>query len=184
MSLQKQRLLPADTTHENCIPDFIKYTGMAKAVKSAHINKLTQEAPVKKKAPLKYSDKSAGQPALLYVFEELKKLMLPYVKGTIELQGGIGGQVSLISKKPAELNGKKKSEILFAAALIQKGYVGFYFMPIYVQPEIKEVLKPELMKCLKGKSCFYIKQVDKEIFSQIKDALKAGYKKYTEKGWV
>lgn len=157
---------------------------MAKTVNPAQLYKLHNEAPVKKKAPLKYSDKSVGQPALLYVFDELKKLMLPYVKGTIELQGGTGGQVSLISKKPAELNGKNKSELLFAAALIQKGYVGFYFMPVYALPEIKEVLKPELMKCLKGKSCFYIRQFDKEIFSQIKEAVKTGYQKYTEKGWV
>jgi len=68
--------------------------------------------------------------------------------------------------------------------LVQKGYVGFYYMPVYTEPSIKKLIKPELLKCLKGKSCFYIKKFDKEIFSQIKEALAIGYKEWHQQGLI
>jgi hypothetical protein len=33
---------------------------------------------------------------------------------------------------------------------IQKGYVGFYFMPIYVNPALRSKLAPSLKKLLKS----------------------------------
>jgi hypothetical protein len=138
-----------------------------------------------KKAKIKYADKSAGQPGLVLIFEELKKLFLPYVKGAIKLHGGDKGKIILVSEKDIEVSGRKMSEIWFASALVQKGYVGFYYMPMYAQPEkIKARIGPELMGCLKGKSCFHINKNDKIIFSQIAQALKAGYDCYEKMGWV
>ncbi len=74
----------------------------------------------------------------------------------------------LVSEKPVEINGKTRDEYWFGAIIIQRGYVGFYFMPVRDAAEKKEVFKPELLKCLKGKSCFHIKKGDAEIFKQIK----------------
>ena len=133
---------------------------------------------------IKYSDKSLGQPQLVPIFEEIKKMLKPYEKGTMILFGGSGGKVGLVSKKPVEILGRKKDELWFASALVQKGYVGFYFMPVYGDPSIKKVIKPELLKCLKGKACFYIKKFDKEIFSQIKEVLAIGYSLWHQRGWV
>src|SRR5947199_160940 len=79
------------------------------------------------------------------------------------------------SKKPVEILGRRRDELWFASALIQKAYVGFYFMPVYADTTVKDLIKPELLDCLKGKSCFHIKKYDKRIFSQIKDALNMGY---------
>lgn len=106
----------------------------------------------------KYADKSAGQPELPPIFEALKELLTPYVKGSIVMRGGSGGQVALVSEKEIWVEGKKKPELHFAAVLIQKGYVGFYFMPVYSDPERKELFAPELLKLLKGKACFHIKK--------------------------
>jgi len=137
----------------------------------------------KSETGIKYTDKSAGQPELTPVFEAIRKLLLPYEKGTIKLISS-GGQVVLISKKPVEILGRKKDELWFASALIQKGYVGFYYMPVYGDPMVKELIKPELLKCLKGKACFHIKSYDKEILSQIKHALNVGYNLWHKRGWV
>jgi hypothetical protein len=68
--------------------------------------------------------------------------------------------------------------------LVQKGYVGFYYMPVYGDPRVKELIKPELLKCLKGKSCFHIKKYDREILSQIKDALSVGYNIWHSRKWL
>jgi len=133
---------------------------------------------------LKYADKSAGQPELIPIFETLKKLLLPYVKGPIKLRGGEGGQMALVSEKEIEIAGRKRKELWFAAILIQKGYVGFYYMPVYVETDIKKIFQPELLKLLKGKSCFHIKKLDEDLIAQIKSALKLGYAMYKKVGWV
>ena len=151
------------------------------AVKKVVSKKATAE---KGDIGIKYEDKSAGQPQLIPIFEELKKLMLPYGKGSIKVRGGTGGQLALVSEKPVEINGKKRDEWWFGGVLIQKGYVGFYFMPVHKVSERKEVFKPELLKCLKGKSCFHIKDYDPEIFKQVEDALAKGYRKHQERGWI
>lgn len=133
---------------------------------------------------IKYSDKSAGQPELVPIFDKLKKLLLPYEKGSIVKRGGEGGQIIMVSERPFEFQGKKRPELWFAAALVQKGYVGFYFMPVYAKPEMKQVFEPELLQCLKGKGCFHIKKDDPGLFRQIKDALAKGYVLYKERGWI
>ena len=133
---------------------------------------------------IKYSDKSPGQPQLVPIFEEIKKMLTPYGKGTMKLLGGSGGRVSLVSQKPVEILGRRRDELWFAGALVQKGYVGFYYMPVYTDPSIKKLIKPELLKCLKGKSCFYIKKFDKEILSQVKEALATGYKEWRQRDWI
>jgi hypothetical protein len=133
---------------------------------------------------IKYSDKSSGQPQLVPIFKEIKKMLARYEKGTLKLSGGSRGKVGLVSKKPVEILGRKRDELWFAGALVQKGYVGFYYMPVYGEPSLKKWIKPELLKCLKGKSCFYIKKFDKEIFSQMKEALAIGYKEWHQRGWI
>lgn len=133
---------------------------------------------------IKYSDKSAGQPELTPIFKELVKIMTPFAKGSVEKKGGKDGQVGLISFEPVEINGKLTDEVYLAGGLVQKGYVGFYFMPAYTIPEMKAEIHPELLKCLKGKSCFHIKKMNDEVAEQIKDALKKGYDLYKKKGWI
>ena len=142
--------------------------------------KLSQQ---KTETGIKYTDKSAGQPELTPIFEGIKKLLLPYEKGTMKVVSS-PGQVVLISKKPVEILGRKKGELWFASALVQKGYVGFYYMPVYGDAKVKELIKPELMKCLKGKACFHIKNYDREIFLQIKDALRVGFVLWKKRGWL
>jgi hypothetical protein len=111
-------------------------------------------------------------------------MLMPYEKGTMKFLGGSGGKAVLISKKPVEIYGRKRGDLWFASALVQKGYVGFYYMPVYGDPVVKKMIKPELLKCLKGKACFHIKKFDSEIFSQIKHALKVGYDCWHKRGWI
>ncbi|MGJ4746093.1 DUF1801 domain-containing protein [Leptospira sp. SA-E8] len=146
--------------------------------------KKTKKTNSSPKQGIKYEDKSAGQPELVPIFDEIKKLIKPYKKGSLKEREGTGGQYSLVSEMEIEVDGKKKPEVYFVGLLVQKGYVGFYFMPIYAEPELKKVFPQELLKCLKGKSCFYIKKKDPVLLSQIKDALKLGYEEYKKKGWV
>jgi len=143
-----------------------------------------ESAADKTEIKIKYSDKSPGQPELVPIFEEIRKLLIPYEKGTMKLSGGTEGKVVLISKKSVEILGRKRDELWFASALVQKGYVGFYYMPVYGDNEVKKLIKPELLKCLKGKACFHIKKFDPEIFLQVKEALKIGYECWQKRRWI
>jgi hypothetical protein len=173
---------------------------MAKATKSTK----TSDSPVKKSAKkaaakkaaspktagknaatgIKYNDKSTDQPELQPIFTGLKKLLLPYVKGKIVQRGGDGGQIILVSEKPVEINGKKRDGYWFVALLIQRGYVGFYFMPAETKKEKEDIFQPELLKCLKGKSCFHIKKSDPVLLKQVETALAKGYQACLRKGWI
>ncbi len=165
---------------------------MAKAAKKTAPKKTAlKKTPAKKKAvtekkeiTIKYSDKSAGQPKLVPIFKTLASLMEPFQKGSLEKKGGKDGQVSLVSREPVEIADKKIDDLFLAGALVQKGYVGFYYYPIYLEPAFKSELKPELLKCLKGKTCFHIKKMDDQLAGQIKEALQKGYELFKKKGWI
>lgn len=155
-----------------------------KKTATAAVAKKQKAGEKKDKFSFKYSDKSAGQsPVLLQIWEAIRDMMLPYEKGVMKVHGGSGGQITLINHKPVEIFGRKRDALWFAAALIQKGYVGYYLMPVY-GAEGKLPIKPELMKCLKGKACFHIKKSDPEMMKQIKESLKLGYEAYKKRGWI
>lgn len=143
------------------------------------------QKPKKKTIEIKYADKSAGQPAMVEIFEALKALLVPYFhKREIQAHEATYGQINLVSHKPVLINGVKKEEVWFVSLLIQKGYVGFYFMPIYCLPEVKEMVTEPLLKCLKGKSCFHIKKLDDGLKMDIKKAIKIGFDVFVQKGWL
>ena len=144
----------------------------------------TKKAASKSATGIKYEDKSAGQPQLVPIFTKIRDMLVKYGKGSVKQRGGEGGQVVLVSEKPVVIQGKKRDELWVGGLLVQKGYVGFYFMPAQNAAEKKEIFKTELLKCLKGKSCFHIKKEDPVIFEQIEQALRLGFQKYKERGWI
>ncbi len=122
-------------------------------------------------------------PDLLPLFEELKKLFAPYAK-RLTVRRDEPGYYDLWSEKEVEIAGRKRKDVYFAGLIIQKSYVGFYYMPVYTHEEAKGFFGPELLATLKGKSCFYIKKLTPELRAQIRQALKSGYDLYGQRGWV
>jgi hypothetical protein len=153
---------------------------MAKAAKPD----ARRPAAKKKDLSIRYQDKSPGQPDLAQLFEELSRLLAPYEKGCLEKHGGSGGKLALITNKEVVIDGRKRENLWFVSLLVQKGYVGFYYMPVYMNPLVRAKLKPELLKCLKGKACFHIRKKDPLILRQIEEALVIGYDAYKKFGWV
>ena len=90
----------------------------------------------------------------------------------------------LWSFKDLEIEGRKRKEVFFAGLIIQKSYVGFYFMPVYTNAEARALIPAELLRLLKGKSCFHIKSLTPGLLSQIEAALQEGYEIYRKRGWV
>jgi len=117
------------------------------------------------------------------LFDTLKPLLQAYQPPLVP-KTDTERYFDLWSPKPIVIDGRKKKEVFFAGLIIQKDYVGFYFMPIYAETDLKPVVKPELLRLLKGKSCFHIKKLDEELLHQIEAALKVGYELYQQRGWV
>lgn len=117
------------------------------------------------------------------IFNEIKALMQAYAP-PLTAKMDDSSHYDLWSIKDLVIEGRKRKEVYFAGLVIQKSYVGFYYMPIYANTELKTVFAPDFLKLLKGKSCFHIKKLDDALKEQIRAALKIGYENYQKNGWI
>ncbi len=116
-------------------------------------------------------------------FEQLKPLISRY-SPPLQPKTDTDRYYDVWSFKELVIADRKRKEVFFAGLIIQKAYVGFYFMPVYTDPETKSFFPPELLRLLKGKSCFHIKKLTPELLTQVDAALERGFKLYQERGWV
>ncbi|MBI3474184.1 MAG: hypothetical protein HY010_00490 [Acidobacteria bacterium] len=93
----------------------------------------------------------------------------------------------LIAPKPVAIPGAyggKPMDKAVTAIIEQKGYIGFYCSPGYFTEGLGADAPPEMMKFLKGKSCFHVTRLDAKLEKEIEGALKAGTKLFKKQGWL
>ena len=117
------------------------------------------------------------------IFSTLRNQLKMYAPPFTSKQDGAGA-FDLWSIKDLVIEGRKRKEVYFAGLILYKTYIGFYYMPVYAEPEIKAVFPVELLALLKGKSCFHIKKLDEKLLSQIRSVMDFGLTAYQERGWV
>lgn len=120
---------------------------------------------------------------LLPLFAEVKQLLTPYA-ARLTARKDEPGYYDLWSEKEIVVAGRRRREVFFAGVIVQKSFVGFYFMPLYADDDLSRVFGAELLATLKGKSCFHLKRLTPELKAQIGAALAAGWRLYEERGWV
>ena len=107
------------------------------------------------------------------VFEQLKNILQPYARNLT---------ITADTSKGYSLDGpyseKWKKVIFFGAAQIQKNYVSFYLMPVYMYPELLKDISPELKKRMQGKSCFNFRKVEPALFKELADLTRKGVEKF------
>ena len=126
------------------------------------------------------------------VFQKLHQLLLrrvPPFKAGGDERGMFRGKKSfhLVVPKAVAIPGAyggKPTELCMASIVMQKGYVGFYFMPIYMNSALEKKLSPGLLKLLKGKACFHIKSLDATLLEGIDAALTLGAKAFKDRDWA
>lgn len=123
------------------------------------------------------------QTELVDIYNKIKKLLKKY-EGELQPKIDLDSRYDLWSFKDLEIDGRKRKEVYFAGLIIQSKYVGFYYFPIYTDTELKDVFNSELIKLLKGKSCFHVKKIDDKLEKQIEEALEIGYNLYKKRGWI
>jgi hypothetical protein len=120
---------------------------------------------------------------LLPLFTEIKDLLGPYA-ARLTVRRDERGYFDMWSEKDIVVDGRRRKDVYFCGLVIQKSYVGFYFMPLYAGDDLAAVFGPELLATLKGKSCFHLRRVTPQLKEQIAAALAAGWRLYEDRGWV
>jgi hypothetical protein len=120
------------------------------------------------------------------IFEAIEHVLLRYASPfTVRRETPADKpDVHLWSGGDVEIAGRKRAEVYFAGAIVQQGYVGSYFQPVYSDPAREDLVPPELRALLKGKSCFHVGELDDERLGQIEHALEQGFGLYRERGWI
>jgi hypothetical protein len=120
---------------------------------------------------------------LLPLFAGVKRLMTPYAR-RLTARRDEPGYYDLWSEKDIVVSGRRRTAVFFCAVIIQKSYVGFYFMPLYADEDRSLVFGPDLLATLRGKSCFHLRHLTPALSEQIAAALAAGWQLYEDRGWV
>ena len=136
----------------------------------------------------KRKPKEASDP-LESVYEQVKKLLKRHAPPFKLRDLGVRNKKSaqLVVPKPVVIPGAyggKPVDLQMAAVISQKGYVGFYVTTIYMSESAKRRLSPQLVKLLKGKTCFHLKKLDDGLKGDIAAVLELGAKTYRKRGWL
>lgn len=113
------------------------------------------------------------------VFKALKAIMLPMAK-SLDITKDETGHLDVYTFHKMK-NGKP---MWFGGVRIQKKYVSYYLMPIYVNPELLQGMSPDLKKRMTGKSCFNFKEVQKIQFDELKLLTQKGFQDYQLSGYI
>jgi hypothetical protein len=105
-----------------------------------------------------------------------------------EMMSEYESRLKVIDDEPGKyyLNGswseQYQKEYFFGAVLIQKRYVSYYLMPVYMYPELLDGISPELKKRMQGKSCFNFNKIDKKLMAELTRLTKKGFARFKKEG--
>jgi hypothetical protein len=117
------------------------------------------------------------------IFKQVKSVMESYVPPFV-VRKETDKRYELWTGKEVFAAGKTRDEMMLAAIMIEKNSVAFHYFPLYCFPELKEKLPSDLLKVLKGKTCFHLKKPDTKLYKQIDEALKIGHAAFKKQGWI
>lgn len=157
---------------------------MPAAKKTAAAKKTTAKgAPAARRAPAAgKSPARSGAPAssadLEAVFSRLKGLLSQHAP-----------RLTVVHEKPDiyYLNSSKPfkgKDLFFGAVQVKKSYVSFHLFPLYLHPELKDGLSPELKKRMQGKTCFNFTRVEEPLLDELVALTRRGFDTFAKEGLV
>jgi hypothetical protein len=111
-------------------------------------------------------------------YAELQEILAAYEKDFHVVPNKPGGY--WLETKCAVYRGKP---LLFAAVALNKSYVSYHLMPIYVKPELGKGISAELKKRKQGKCCFNFTAPDAELFKELSQLTREGFACYQDKNF-
>lgn len=113
------------------------------------------------------------------LFDHLKAILAPYASSLRVTQDEAGSYTL-----ETGYSEKWKKPLFFGSAVIQKNYVSFYLMPVYMYPDLLEGISLGLKKRMQGKSCFNFKQVDEALLSELLALTQQSFARFQQEGFV
>lgn len=113
------------------------------------------------------------------IFKQLKEILVPY-STNLDLKVDNESEYFLNTKFIM----KNRKPLYFGSVKINKNYVSFHMMPVYVFPELLDDISPELKKRMQGKSCFNFQKLDIDLFKELSKLTTLGHKKYQLSGYI
>jgi hypothetical protein len=128
--------------------------------------------------------------SLASVYKAVERLMLTYsppFRTDISCVTRGKKSLQLTVPKPVAVPGAyggKPTKLMMSGLILQKDFVGFYLMCIYMNDAVKKKLSPRLLKLLKGKTCFHLKCIDDDLLRDIRHALNLSVSVFRQKDWA
>ena len=113
------------------------------------------------------------------VFNALKNILTPYSEDLVIVTDEAGHyylNTAFIMKN--------KKPMYFGSVKINKKYVSFHLMPVYVFPELLETISPDLKHRMQGKSCFNFSKIDVHLFNELTSLTKNSVAAFTKAGYL
>lgn len=117
--------------------------------------------------------------ALRTVFDVLREVLRPYAVA-LEVKRDSASDFYLDTRHIQ----KNKKPLFFGAVRVQKNYVSFHLMPVYLEPRLLDGVSERLMKRMHGKSCFNFIELDRSLAEELAALTAAGYAHYEKLGLV
>ncbi len=119
------------------------------------------------------------------IYNKLRKTLEKYSPPMVASPANSPHGFSLMGNKPVPYGYDKKiiPGMFFAAIAHRKDSVTFHFFPIYMNTKLGEEA-PNLIKCLKGKTCFHFKKEEQVNEKELNALLKSGVKAWKKAGYM
>jgi len=118
------------------------------------------------------------------VFAALRPALARHAK-KLHVVSDTASEYTLVSATQYPLPQKKGERIYFAALKMGKAYVSLHLFPLYMNPELRGTVAPELKKRMHGKTCFNFRTVpEKSLLKELDRVIAAGFKDFRTKKWV
>lgn len=113
------------------------------------------------------------------LFDELKSILAPYSRHLDVVEDS--GESYHLDTRHVMKNGKP---LFFGAAKINKRYVSFHLMPVYVNPSLLDSISASLRKRMQGKSCFNFVSSDQTLLAELRALTESAYRDYVRQGYI
>ncbi len=92
-------------------------------------------------------------------------------------------QLHIYGREEVKIDKRPKQKTSVVGLMIHKDYVGFYSMGVYAFPQ-EFNLSPTFQKMLKGKSCFYLREINPTIEKEISKIIEKNIKLFKKQQWI
>jgi hypothetical protein len=117
-------------------------------------------------------------------FAMLKPVLGKYAK-RLSVKFDTPTEYTLVTKSPSPFPQHKGQPMYFGSVRLEKAYVNFHLMLLYMNAALTKSILPALKKRMQGKTCFNFKtELELELQTDLKRLTQVGFKLWGEKKWL